>query len=129
MFSGLKWNDWCFQLWFYTVRLYWARGNLGRWDEICYKSCAWCRTDRSTCWPVVQRTTTELRMPPPGFNYATEMKSRKGSAQKQDHCQIWNSTWDLWVTWKVEFSHILSMIINRWMNNCRTEQKHLKVLN
>ena len=33
--------------WFSTVRLYWARDNLGEWDELCYESCPWCSPDRS----------------------------------------------------------------------------------
>ena len=26
-------NDWCFRPWFCTVWLYWARDNMGEWDE------------------------------------------------------------------------------------------------
>ena len=57
-------NDWCFRPWFCTLQLYWARDNLGKWDECCYGSCPWCRIDCSTRWPVVQSITTVPRMPP-----------------------------------------------------------------
>ena len=33
------------------------------WDEFWHESCPWCRIDRSTCWPAVQRATTVPRMP------------------------------------------------------------------
>ena len=59
------WKEWCFRTWFSTVRLYWARDNLGEWVKVWYESCPRCRIDyRSTCWPAVQRATTELRLPP-----------------------------------------------------------------
>ena len=64
MKNEMKWNDWCFRPRFFTVRLYWAGDNLGEWDGFCYKSCPWRRTDRLTCWPVVQHATTVPRMPP-----------------------------------------------------------------
>ena len=41
------------------LRLYWARDNLGEWDEFCYESCPWPRINRSTCWPAVQHCTTD----------------------------------------------------------------------
>ena len=46
------------------LRLYWAGDNLGEWDEFCYESWPWCRIDRSTFWPAVQRATTVKRIPP-----------------------------------------------------------------
>ena len=60
----MKRNGWCFRPPFSTVRLYWAGVNLGEWDEFCYGSCPWCRIDRVTCCPAVQRATTVPWMPP-----------------------------------------------------------------
>ena len=38
----MEWmNEWCFKPWLCTVRLNWARDNLGEWDEFCYESCPW----------------------------------------------------------------------------------------
>ena len=51
-------NDKCFRPRFCTVRPNWAGDNLGWWDEFCCEWCLWCRIDRWTCWPAVQRTTT-----------------------------------------------------------------------
>ena len=56
-------NDWCFRPWFCTVRLYWARDNLGEWDEFCYESCPCYRIHCSTCWPAVQCATTLPQTP------------------------------------------------------------------
>ena len=44
-------------------RPYWAGDKLG-WDEFCDETCPWCGIDRSTCWPAVQRASTEVRTPP-----------------------------------------------------------------
>ena len=57
-------NEMCFRLQFHTGRLNWAWDNLGLWDEFSYEPCPWCRINRSTCWSSVQRTITELQMPP-----------------------------------------------------------------
>ena len=51
------------------VMLYWARDNLGEWDEFCYISCPWCRINCSTCWPTFQHATTVPRMPPTCFSW------------------------------------------------------------
>ena len=58
------WNEWCSMQRIWTVWLYWAGKNLGKWDEFCFESCPWYRIDLSTCWPAVQRATTVPRMPP-----------------------------------------------------------------
>ena len=57
-------NDWCLRPRFCTVKAILAGDNLGEFDEFCYEPCPWSRTDRSTCWPAVQRATTVSRMPP-----------------------------------------------------------------
>ena len=46
-----------------ALRLYLTGDNLGECDEFCNESCPWCRIDRSTCWPAVQRATMP-RIPP-----------------------------------------------------------------
>ena len=69
-------NVWCFRTRLCTVRLYWARDNLGEWGVFCDESHPWHRIDRSTCWPAVQRATTVHRCLPsfyqasPTFYYA-----------------------------------------------------------
>ena len=57
-----KWYDGCFKPRCCTVRLYWAKDNLGYRDEFWYESCPRFRMDHLTCWPAVQRTTSVPRL-------------------------------------------------------------------
>ena len=60
-----------------SAPLYCAGDNLGEYDEFCYESCPWCRIDRSTFWPAVQRATTVPRTPPRRlFQYISLVKQK-----------------------------------------------------
>ena len=66
---------WCFRPRFSTVKAILGRRQPGRMRWIFYEPCPWCRIDRSTCWPAVQRATTVPRMPP-GNNHKKNVSSK-----------------------------------------------------
>ena len=110
-------NEWCVRPRFCIVRLYWVDGQPGLMRWILTWIMPWCRIDRLTCWPAVQRTTTVPWTP-------TLERSRNCLFTQ---CQVSTKRIGLYTrhTITVLLQNIHKIVVTCWEINITLKQSHL----